>query len=329
MRRGEREFIDVAARAARAVLLSAALVTGLSTAQAKSLQPEIVTLGTMAGPMANPARGQPATLLRWASGMILVDAGDGTVEQMARAGINPVPLMSVIITHIHADHVGGLFALLSRRYQLMDPPITIYGPPGTQAMVAGLVAAMEPLKLASPALPGAPLRLPADGVKVVEISDGAELIIEGVPVRVVANTHYFSGGHGPDPSQAQSLSLRFDLPGRSIVVTGDTGPSAAVVNLARGVDVLVASILDLDAAVATIRASRPAAPEAFFTAAKAHFAQHHLSAASAGQLAQAADVGQIVFTHIGITPGRMAAAQVELAQHWHGPVVFAADLDRH
>lgn len=115
-------------------------------------------------------------------------------------------------------------------------------------------------------------------------------------------------GDGPDPSQAQSLSLRFDLPVRSLVLTGDTEPSAAV---------------------ATIRASRLAAPEAFFTAAKAHFAQHHLSAASAGQLAQAADVGRIVFTQIGITPGRMAAAQAELAQHWGGPLVFAADLDRH
>jgi ribonuclease BN (tRNA processing enzyme) len=115
-------------------------------------------------------------------------------------------------------------------------------------------------------------------------------------------------GDGPDPSQAPSLSLRFDLPGRSVVLTGDTEPSAAV---------------------ATIRASRLAAPEAFFTAAKVHFAQHHLSAASAGQLARAADVGRIVFTHIGITPGRMAAAQAEQAQHWDGLVVFAADLDRH
>jgi ribonuclease BN (tRNA processing enzyme) len=329
MRSGERELTHMAARAARGVLLSAMLVAGLGAVHAKSQQPEIVTLGTMAGPMANPARSQPATLLHWAGGMILVDAGDGAVEQMARAEIDPVPLKTVIITHIHADHIGGLFALLTRRYQLMDPPITIYGPPGTQAMVAGLVAAMEPLKLTSPALPGAPLRLPADGVKVVEIGDGAELTIEGVPVRAVANTHYLSGSNAPDPAQAQSLSLRFALPGRSVVLTGDTGPSKPVIELARGADVLVSSILDLDAAVATIRASRPNAPPAFFEAARAHFAQHHLGPEAAGALAQSAGVKRVVFTHIGITPGRMKAAKAELQKTWKGPVVFAHDLGRY
>lgn len=305
-------------------LFAALLAPGMVAAE--PVGSRIVTLGTMAGPMPNPARGQPATLLRWPGGMILVDAGDGAVEQMARAGVDPVPLRSVVLTHIHADHIGGLFALLSRRYQLMDPPITIYGPPGTHEMVNGLVAAMEPLKLTSPALPGAPVRNPADGVRVVELGDGAELAIEGVKVRAVANTHYLSGSHAPDPAKAQSLSLRFELPGRSVVFTGDTGPDERVVELARGADVLVSSILDLDAAVAAIRASRPNAPPAFFQAARSHFAQHHLSPAAAGQLASAAGVGRIVFTHIGITPERMRAARADLARSWRGPVTFARDL---
>ncbi len=312
--------MSLVARAAIAALL---LVPATTHAQ------QVVTLGTAAGPMANAERAQPATLLRWPGAMVLIDAGDGVTDQMARAGIDAVPLRHVVITHIHADHVGGLFALLARRYQLMDPPITIHGPPGTRAVVVGLLAALAPLAITSPVLPGQPARDPADGVMVEEISNGADINIAGVRVRAVANSHYLSGKDVPDPAQGQSLSLRFDLPSRSIVITGDTGPSAAVTALAQGADVLVASILDLDAAVATIRASRPAAPEAFFTAAKAHFAQHHLSPAAAGQLAQTAGVGRIVFTHIGISPARMAAAQAELAQHWHGPVVFAADLGRH
>jgi ribonuclease BN (tRNA processing enzyme) len=309
----------------RMVLLSAALMAA-GQAQAKAPSARIVTLGTMAGPMASPVRSQPATLLQWPGGMILVDAGDGAVDQLARAGIDPVPLKSVVITHIHADHVGGLFALLTRRYQLMDPPITIYGPPGTKAMVAGLIAAMAPLRLTSPALPDAPLRDPAVSVKVVELGDGDELTIEGVRVRAAANTHYLSGNHAPDPASAQSLSLRFELPGRSVVLTGDTGPSERLVELARGADVLVSSILDLDAAVATIRASRPNAPPAFFEAARAHFAQHHLSPEAAGKLAQAAGVKRVIFTHIGITPARMKTAMAELARTWRGPAVFARDL---
>jgi ribonuclease BN (tRNA processing enzyme) len=312
-------------RLLRAALLSAALVLA-GPVHAGDPSARIVTLGTMAGPMANPARAQPATLLQWPGGMILVDAGDGAVDQLARAGISSVPLKSVVITHIHADHVGGLFALLTRRYQLMDPPLTIYGPPGTREMVDGLVAAMAPLRLTSPALPGAPLRDPADSVKVVEFGDGADLTIEGMRVRAVANTHYLSGSLAPDPAEVQSLSLRFELPGRSVVLTGDTGPSDRLTELARGADVLVSSILDLDAAVAAIRASRPDAPPAFFEAARAHFAQHHLSPEVAGRLAQAAGVKRVVFTHIGITPARMKAARAELALNWRGPAVFARDL---
>jgi ribonuclease BN (tRNA processing enzyme) len=329
MRGGGQAFTGFVVSAARRGLLSATILASFVSLPAWAEQPEILTLGTMAGPMANPERSQPATLLRWHDGMILVDAGDGVVDQMARAGINSVMLKNVVITHIHADHIGGVFALLARRYQLMDPPITIYGPPGTQAMVAGLVSAMEPLKLTSPALPGMPLRSPADGVKVVEIGDGAAIMIDGVAVKAVANTHYISGNNVPDSPQSLSLSLRFELPGRSVVLTGDTGPSDALTALARNADVLVSSVLDLDAAVVAIRNSRPNAPPAFFETARSHFAQHHLSPQAAGQLAQAAGVKRIVFTHIGITPDRMEAAKAGLATNWNGPVVFAHDLGRY
>lgn len=316
-------------RPAQAVLLATLFLGGIGQAQPVAPQAEIVTLGTMAGPMANPERGQPATLLRWPDGMLLIDVGDGTVEQMARAGINGVPLRALVITHIHADHIGGLFALLTRRYQLIDPPLIIYGPPGTKAMVDGLVAAMEPLAITSPALPGASKRDPATGVTVVEISDGSSVTIEGIAVRAIANTHYMSVPAAPDPTSAQSLSLRFELPGRSVVVTGDTGPSERLTQLAQGADVLMSSVLDLDAAVAAIQASRPGAAPAFYETARAHFAQHHLSPAVAGQLAQTAGVRQLVLTHIGITPDRMAAATAELTAHWSGPFVFASDLGRY
>lgn len=290
---------------------------------------EIITLGTMAGPMANPNRSQPATLLKWDDAMVLIDVGDGTIEQMARSGISAVPLRSIVITHIHADHVGGLYALLARRYQLIDPPVTIYGPPGTRAMVDGLVAALAPLKLTSPTLPGMPVREPADGVSVVEIADGTDVMIEDVRTQVIANTHYLSGTDAPDPIHAQSLSMRFDLPGRSVVITGDTGPSERLAELARGADLLIASILDMDGAVETIRASRPNAPEPFFAAARAHFAEHHLSPRAAGELAQSAGVKAVLFTHIGITPARITMARSEVEQAFSGPIIFADDLGRY
>lgn len=43
----------------------------------------------------------------------LVDAGEGTQQQMFRMGINPLKLKGVFISHLHGDHVFGLFPLIS------------------------------------------------------------------------------------------------------------------------------------------------------------------------------------------------------------------------
>lgn len=43
----------------------------------------------------------------------LVDAGEGVQQQLVRYGINPLKLRAVFISHLHGDHVFGLFPLLS------------------------------------------------------------------------------------------------------------------------------------------------------------------------------------------------------------------------
>lgn len=68
----------------------------------------------------------------------LVDAGEGVQQQMIRAGINPLKLRAVFISHLHGDHVLGLFPLLStlglygRR-----TPLPIYAPAPLGEMLAG------------------------------------------------------------------------------------------------------------------------------------------------------------------------------------------------
>ena len=45
--------------------------------------------------------------------LYLVDAGEGVQRQMFRQGINPLKIRAVFISHLHGDHVMGLFPLLS------------------------------------------------------------------------------------------------------------------------------------------------------------------------------------------------------------------------
>lgn len=43
----------------------------------------------------------------------LVDAGEGVQQQMFRYGINPLKLRGIFISHLHGDHVFGIFPLIS------------------------------------------------------------------------------------------------------------------------------------------------------------------------------------------------------------------------
>ena len=45
--------------------------------------------------------------------LFLVDAGEGVQRQMARCGISALKLRAVFISHLHGDHLYGLFPLLS------------------------------------------------------------------------------------------------------------------------------------------------------------------------------------------------------------------------
>jgi hypothetical protein len=122
--------------------------------------------------------------------------------------------------------------------------ITVYGPRGIKAMVDGLLTAIVPEAESGYGVPGEDYVAPQSLVDVVELTDGAKVQLDGFTVSAVENTHYsFPKGSELDKRYG-SLSFRFDLADRSIVYTGDTGPSDAVTRLASGADLLVSELID-------------------------------------------------------------------------------------
>ena len=91
------------------------------------------TLGTAGGPIPTPERAEPSNLLLAGDQQILVDTGDGTVNQLAKAGLNLAQVHTVFISHHHMDHTGGLAAVIGLRWMNNMPgKLTVYGPPGTR-----------------------------------------------------------------------------------------------------------------------------------------------------------------------------------------------------
>jgi ribonuclease Z len=59
----------------------------------------------------------------------LVDCGEGSQSRMVEYGINPLRLNAVFITHLHGDHVYGLFPLLSTMGLMgRGTPLHIFAP---------------------------------------------------------------------------------------------------------------------------------------------------------------------------------------------------------
>jgi ribonuclease Z len=91
------------------------------------------------GTMPLPGRWLSSLLVRYEGRLLLLDCGEGTQIPLRAAGWGLRAIDTILITHFHGDHVGGLPGLLltlgnaERR-----EPLTIFGPRSLGAVVAGL-----------------------------------------------------------------------------------------------------------------------------------------------------------------------------------------------
>ncbi|MBN2395422.1 MAG: ribonuclease Z [Candidatus Atribacteria bacterium] len=95
---------------------------------------KIIFLGTSAGmPTNNRNVSSLAVLFDHGKNFWLFDCGEGTQQQLIRAGLKLSKLNSIFITHLHGDHLFGLPGLLATRgLQGVKTNIDIFGPIGLQ-----------------------------------------------------------------------------------------------------------------------------------------------------------------------------------------------------
>lgn len=88
-----------------------------------------VTILGAASAKPSATRHQTSQLVNHAEQYFLVDAGEGVQSRMMRAGVNPMRLAAVFISHLHGDHVFGLFPMISSLGLMgRKVPLHIYAP---------------------------------------------------------------------------------------------------------------------------------------------------------------------------------------------------------
>lgn len=152
-----------------------------------------------------------------AGGPLLIDAGGSTYQRLLRAGIDPLSLQGVVLTHSHADHLNGLPALLfSLALAGLRGLMPIYGLEQTLRRAHTILDAFElEENMATPAW------IPLEAGNALALGDRGVL-------RTAPNRH-----------SRPCLALRFQEQATALVYSGDTAPCQEVIDLARGATVLV------------------------------------------------------------------------------------------
>ena len=292
----------------------------------------LILLGTSGGPIANSRRSQPAQLLVVDGRPYLIDAGEGTARRLREAGFDADDIGHIFLTHLHMDHTLGLAPLIGFNWISGNRrTTTIHGPPGTKEFVRTALAYIAiPAAIHGLVLPPHPN--PDELVKVDEVDAPAKRLIfadDRLKVYAVANSHYVA-----TPSaravygENRSYSYRFETADRTIVITGDTGPSQPLVDLAHGADLLVSEVIDLDAVGRVLR-QQFKGPERLLEPLLAHMRDEHLTPVEVGKLANASGVKMVVLSHIAPSVESKPDPLTYTAgvrERFNGSVVFGGDL---
>ncbi len=287
-----------------------------------SVKTQIVLLGT-GTPLPDPERFGPSSAVVVNGTPYLIDFGTGIVRRAAAArnkgvtSLEPTNLKIGFITHLHSDHTLGFpDVVLTPWIMGRKEPLEVYGPSGTREMAEHILNAYATdVKTRTEGLEHS--NKTGYEVNVHEIKPG--VIYKDRIVTVKA----FSVDHG----NLQAYGYRFETPDRTIVISGDTRPTPAILENCQGCDVLIHEVYT-EASLALVSDEW-----------KKYRLAYHTSSKELADIATKAKPGLLILYHRA-NPGcdqartnecREAGSEQQLLKEMHqyykGNVVAGHDLD--
>lgn len=246
---------------------------------------EMVILGSGTG-IPSLKRGCAGIMIKVDEQIVLLDTGPGTLHKLLTIGITYADIDKVFYTHYHPDHCAELIPMLfamKHGEPAREEALCLFGPPGLRKLYQGLNSLFK--ENLSPR---------TYDLRIFELWD-AEVGFEGW--QVVARPLFHL---------VPSLGYRITLPsGKTVVYSGDTDYCEAIVELAKGAEVLILEC---------------AFPE------EMKF-QGHLIPSLCSRIAQQAAPKKLILTHF-YSQWNGRDIRTEFAEHYSGEFVLAEDMMR-
>jgi ribonuclease BN (tRNA processing enzyme) len=156
-------------------------------------------------------------------GHVLVDCGASSMVAIRKWGVDPNAISTVLVSHLHGDHFGGLpfFLLDAQLVSRRTAPLTLAGPPG---FIERLQVVREALFAGSTAIE------PKYKLEIRELALHERAGMNGLAVTPYLMKHY---------SGAPSYALRVETEGKVLAYSGDTEWVEELVPAARGADLFI------------------------------------------------------------------------------------------
>lgn len=285
------------------VLLFVVLLTSV---QSRGETIKVTLLGTgCPEPVMN--RFGPSILVEAGDQKLIFDVGRGAVQRLKQINVSYKDVNGVFFTHLHSDHIVGFpdLWLTGWVHGRRNTPLLVWGPKGTTDMMSYLTKAFAfdlaiRVSEANASSAGA----------VIEAKDITEgVVYEKDGVKVTA----FEVDHGV---VKPAFGYRIDYGGRSVVLSGDTRPSANLVKFAKGADLLVHEVVVPEMVK---KAGRdPGSVNAILG--------HHTTPEQAGEIFAQVNPKLAVYSHIVFPSATEQDLIPPTRKTYSGPVVLGEDL---